>query len=73
MTQVEILKELRFIDTTQLVAYLQKSGLTWKADKETERIYILDATKARNQSTEFEIKENKSGYFYLSEVRRRAV
>lgn len=71
MTKISTLKELKFDNTTQLVAYLQNSGLTFKVDKETERVYVLDKDKSRNQSTEFEIRESKSGYLYLGEIRRK--
>ena len=68
MEKVSTLKDLKFENTTQLVAYLQNSGLVWKADKNPERIYILDTTKTRNQSVEFVLEETQSGYVYLKEV-----
>ena len=67
-TAQQILKDLKFDTQTQLVGFLNKH-FTWKADKETEHIYILDKSNPdRNRSREYEIKETKSGYLYLSEV-----
>ena len=67
-TAQQILKDLKFENNTQLVGFLNKH-FTWKADKETERVYILDKSNPdRNRSREYEIKETKSGNLYLSEV-----
>ena len=67
-TAQQILKDLKFENNTQLVGFLNKH-FTWKADKETERLYILDKSNPeRQRSREYEIKETKSGYLYLSEV-----
>lgn len=68
VTPQKILTDLKFNNQTQLVGFLNKH-FTWKADKESERIYILDESNPdRNVSKEYEIKETKSGYLYLSEV-----
>ena len=67
-TVQQILKDLKFNTQTQLVGFLNKH-FTWKADKETQRLYILDKSNPeRQRSREYEIKETKSGYLYLSEV-----
>ena len=67
-TPTQILKELKFDTQTQLVGFLNKH-FTWKADKETERIYILDKSNPeRQRSREYEIKELKSGKLYLREI-----
>ena len=64
----QILKDLKFENNTQLVGFLNKH-FTWKADKETEKLYILDKSNPeRQRSREYEIKETKSGYLYLSEI-----
>lgn len=62
-----ILKDKKFENTTELVAFL-KENFVWKIDPEIEHIYILDKSGSRNVSKEFEIKETKSGNLYLSEV-----
>lgn len=68
MTKASVLKDLKFESNTQLVGYLNKH-FTWKADKETQKVYILDESNPdRNVSKEYEIKETKSGNLYLSEV-----
>lgn len=65
-TAQQILKDLKFASQTQLVGFLNKH-FTWKADKES--IYILDKSNPeRHRSREYEIKETKSGYLYLSEI-----
>jgi hypothetical protein len=67
-TVQQILKDLKFENNTQLVGFLNKH-FVWKADSETERLYILDKSNPeRQRSREYEIKETKSGYLYLSEV-----
>lgn len=67
-TPTQILKDLKFDTQTQLVGFLNKH-FTWKADKQTEHIYILDKSNPdRNRSREYEIKETKSGNLYLSEI-----
>ena len=67
-TVQQILKDLKFENNTQLVGFLNKH-FTWKADKETEHIYILDKSNPERQvSKEYEIKETKSGNLYLSEI-----
>lgn len=67
-TPTQILKELKFDTQTQLVGFLNKH-FVWKADKETEHIYLLDKSNPeRQRSREYEIKELKSGKLYLSEV-----
>lgn len=64
----QTLKDLIFDTQTQLVGFLNKH-FVWKADKETERLYILDKSNPeRQRSREYEIKETKSGNLYLSEV-----
>lgn len=66
--QTQILKETIFNTQTQLVGFLNKH-FTWKVDKETEKVYILDKSNPeRNRSREYEIKETESGYLYLKEV-----
>ena len=68
MTKTSVLKDLKFESNTQLVGYLNKH-FTWKADKDNERVYILDESNPdRNVSKEYEIKETKSGNLYLSEI-----
>lgn len=68
VTPQKILTDLKFNNQTQLVGFLNKH-FTWKADKESERIYILDESNPdRNVSKEYEIKETKSGYLYLSKI-----
>lgn len=68
MTKTSTLKDLKFESNTQLVGYLN-NHFTWKADKDNERIYILDESNPdRNVSKEYEIKETKNGCLYLSEV-----
>jgi len=63
------LKDKMFENSTELVAYLNSNQFVWKADKETEHLFILDQTNPdRNRSHEMEIKETKSGKLYLSEV-----
>lgn len=67
-TPTQILKELKFDTQTQLVGFLNKH-FVWKADKETEHIYLLDKSNPeRQRSREYEIKELKSGKLYLSEI-----
>ena len=67
-TAQQILKDLKFDTQTQLVGFLNKH-FVWKADKETERLYILDKSNPeRQRSREYEIKETKSKKLYLSEV-----
>ena len=67
-TVQQILKDLKFESNTQLVGFLNKH-FVWKADKETEHLYILDKSNPeRQRSREYEIKETKSGYLYLSEI-----
>jgi len=67
-TPNQILKDLKFENLTQLVGFLQKH-FTWKYDENPQRIYILDKSNPeRNRSREYELKETKSGYLYLSEV-----
>ena len=67
-TPTQILKELKFDTQTQLVGFLNKH-FTWKADKETQHLYILDKSNPeRQRSREYEIKELKNGKLYLSEV-----
>lgn len=64
----QILKDLKFENQTQLIGFLQKH-FVFKVDKETERVYILDKSNPeRQRSREYEIKETKSGYLYLSEI-----
>jgi hypothetical protein len=68
MATVQQIKDLKFENNTQLVGFLNRH-FVWKADKETERVYILDKSNPeRNRSREYEIKETKSGNLYLSEV-----
>ena len=67
-TAQQILKDLKFDTQTQLVGFLNRH-FVWKADKETERLYILDKSNPeRQRSREYEIKETKSKKLYLSEV-----
>jgi predicted amidophosphoribosyltransferase len=67
-TAQQILKDLKFASQTQLVGFLN-NHFVWKADKETQRLYILDKSNPeRQRSREYEIKETKSGYLYLSEI-----
>jgi c-di-AMP phosphodiesterase-like protein len=67
-TVQQILKDLKFENSTQLVGFLNKH-FVWKADKETEHLYILDKSNPeRQRSREYEIKETKSGNLYLSEI-----
>ena len=62
------LKEKTFSTQTELVAFINKRYV-WKADKETNHIYIIDKSNPdRHVSREYEIKETKSGNLYLSEV-----
>ena len=67
-TPNQILKDVKFTSTTQLIGFLQKH-FTFKVDKETEHIFIVDKSNPdRNRSREYEIKETKNGNLYLSEV-----
>ena len=67
-TPQQMLKDLKFNSQTQLVGFLNKH-FVWKADKETEHIYLLDKSNPeRQRSREYEIKELKSGKLYLSEI-----
>ena len=67
-TAQQILKDLKFENNTQLVGFLNKH-FVWKADKETQHLYILDKSNPeRQRSREYEIKETKSGNLYLSEI-----
>lgn len=67
-TAQQILKDLKFNNQTELVGFLNKH-FVWKADKETERLYIIDKSNPeRNRSREYELKETNSGYLYLSEI-----
>ena len=67
-TVQQILKDLKFDTQTQLVGFLNKH-FVWKADKETQRLYILDKSNPeRQRSREYEIKETKSKKLYLSEI-----
>ena len=67
-TVQQILKDLKFNSQTQLVGFLN-NHFVWKADKETQRLYILDKSNPeRQRSREYEIKETKSGNLYLSEI-----
>ena len=67
-TAQQILKDLKFDTQTQLVGFLNRH-FVWKADKETERLYILDKSNPeRQRSREYEIKETKSKKLYLSEI-----
>lgn len=65
---VNQLKERKFDNSTELVKFLNKH-FTWKADKDTESIYIIDKSNPdRNRSREYKIAENKDKKLYLSEV-----
>ena len=67
-TPNQILKDLKFESTTQLIGFLQKH-FTFKVDKETEHVFIIDKSNPdRHRSREYEVKETKSGNFYLSEI-----
>ena len=67
-TPTQILKDLKFTSTTQLIGFLQKH-FVFQVDKETEHIYILDKSNPeRQRSREYELKETKSGNLYLSEI-----
>lgn len=67
-TPTQILKDAKFISTTQLIGFLQRH-FTFKVDKETEHIFIVDKSNPdRQRSREYEIKETKSGNLYLSEI-----
>ena len=67
-TPNQILKDLKFTSTTQLIGFLQKH-FTFKVEKETERIFIVDKSNPdRYRSREYEVKETKNGNFYLSEI-----
>ena len=67
-TAQQILKDLKFENSTQLLNFVNKHFIC-KADNETQRLYILDKSNPeRHRSREYEIKETKSGYLYLSEV-----
>ena len=64
----QMLKDRNFNNQTQLVNFLNQF-FVWKADKETEKIYIIDKSNPeRKVSREYEIKETKNGNLYLSEV-----
>lgn len=67
-TPQQMLKDLKFNSQTQLVGFLNKH-FVWKADNETQHLYILDKSNPeRQRSREYEIKETKGGNLYLSEV-----
>jgi predicted amidophosphoribosyltransferase len=67
-TPQQMLKDLKFNSQTQLIGFLQKH-FTFKVDKETEHIFIVDKSNPdRQRSREYEIKETKSGNLYLSEI-----
>ena len=69
MANMQALKELKFETQTQLVGFLNKHNYVWKADAETESIFILDKSNPdRNRSREYKIKESANGNFYLSEI-----
>ena len=67
-TPTQILKDVKFTSTTQLIGFLQKH-FTFKVDKETEHIFIVDKSNPeRQRSREYEVKSTTSGNFYLSEI-----
>ena len=62
------LKDLKFDNTGELVAFLQKH-FTWKADQEYEIILIIDKSNPeRHRSRAYKIKEDKDEKLYLLEV-----
>lgn len=62
------LKEKKFNNSTELVKFLNKN-FVWKADKKTERLYILDKSNPeRQKSREYKIIETKDKQLCLSEV-----
>ena len=64
----ETLKDRTFENQAQLIAFLN-GNYVWKADKQTESIYILDKSNPdRNYSREYKVKENKDKRLYLNEV-----
>lgn len=68
VTPQKILTDLKFDNQTQLVDFLNKHFI-WKADKETESIFVVDQSNPeRQRSREYKVKETKSGYLYLSEI-----
>lgn len=68
VTPQKILTDLKFENNTQLVDFLNKHFI-WKADKETESIFVVDQSNPeRQRSREYKVKETKSGYLYLSEI-----
>lgn len=63
------LKDKKFNNSTELVACLINNNFVWRADKETEHLYILDKTNPeRHLSKEFAIKEDKDGKLVLEKV-----
>lgn len=65
---MEHLKTQKFENPTELIAYLNARSLVWKADKEEEKIYILDKSMARNKTREFSIVEDKDKKLFLQEM-----
>ena len=65
---MEHLKTQKFENSTELIAYLNARNLVWKADKEEEKIYILDKSMARNKTREFAIVEDKDKKLFLQEM-----
>jgi hypothetical protein len=71
MANVSTLNNLEFESTTQLVRFLNGAGFVWKADEETQKLYILDKSNPeRHRSREYEIQDSKDykGYVVLKEI-----